>query len=65
METICKLSVKNKIYLKIMNKSEVKNFMDTYQRITQQMFKDMPKYSSIIMNLNNSHQIKNIKYNSK
>ena len=56
------LKSKNKKNLKIMNKSEVKNFMDTYQRITQQMFKDMPKYSSIVMNLNNSHQIKNIKY---
>ena len=56
------LKSKNKKNLKIMNKTEVKNFMDTYQRITQQMFKDMPKYSSIVMNLNNSHQIKNIRY---
>ena len=56
------LKSKDKKNLKIMNKSEVKNFMGTYQRITQQMFKDMPKYSSIVMNLNNSHQIKNIKY---
>ena len=56
------LKSKNKKNLKIMNKNQVKNFMDTYQRITQQMFKDMPKYSSIVMNLNNSHQIKNIKY---
>ena len=56
------LKSKNKKNLKIMSKNEVKNFMDTYQRITQQMFKDMPKYSSIVMNLNNSHQIKNIKY---
>ena len=59
------LKSKNKKNLKIMNKSEVKNFMDTYQRITQQMFKDMPKYSSIIMNLNSSHQIKNIRYRYK
>ena len=56
------LKSKDKKNLKIMNKSGVKNFMGTYQRITQQMFKDMPKYSSIVMNLNNSHQIKNIKY---
>ena len=48
-----------------MNKDQVKNFMDTYQRITQQMFKDMPKYSSIIMNLNSIHQIKNIRYRYK
>ena len=59
------LKSKNKKNLKIMNKSQVKNFMDTYQRITQQMFKDMPKYSSIIMNLNSSHQIKNIRYRYK
>ena len=59
------LKSKNGKNLKIMNKDEVKNFMDTYQRITQQMFKDMPKYSSIIMNLNSSHQIKNIRYRSK
>jgi D-glycerate 3-kinase len=56
------LKSKNKKNLKIMNKSEVKNFMDTYQRITQQMFKDMSKYSSIVMNLNNNQEIKNIKY---
>ena len=59
------LKSKNKKNLKIMNKDQVKNFMNTYQRITQQMFKDMPKYSSIIMNLNSSHQIKNIRYRYK
>ena len=59
------LKSKNKKNLKIMNKDQVKNFMDTYQRITQQMFKDMPKYSSIIMDLNSSHQIKNIRYRYK
>ena len=59
------LKSKNKKKLKIMNKTEVMNFMDTYQRITQQMFKDMPKSSSIIMNLNSSHQIKNIRYRNK
>ena len=56
------LKSKNKKNLKIMNKSKVKNFMDTYQRITQQMFKDMSKYSSIVMSLNNNQEIKNIKY---
>jgi D-glycerate 3-kinase len=59
------LKSKNKKNLKIMNKNELRNFMDTYQRITQQMLKDMPKYSSIIMYLNNNHQIKNIKSRSK
>ena len=49
--------------LKIMNKKEVINFMKTYERITKNMFKDAPKYASIILNLNSNHQIKTIKYN--
>jgi D-glycerate 3-kinase len=44
--------------LKIMNKEDVLSFMQTYQRITQNMFKSMPKYASIILNLNTNHQIK-------
>ena len=47
---------------KIMNKGDVINFMQTYQRITQNMFKDAPKYASIILNLNSNHQIKTINY---
>ena len=35
----------------------------TYQRVTQNMFKFAPKYSSIVLNLNSNHQIKSIKYN--
>ena len=57
------LKSKNKKNLKIMNENEVINFMMTYQRITEQMFKDAPKYSSIIMNLNKNHQIHKIKFN--
>ena len=53
---------KNKKNLKIMSNGEIINFMQTYQRITQQMFKDAIKNSSIIMNLNNKHQIQNIKF---
>ena len=45
-----------------MNSNEVINFMQTYQRITQQMFKDVPKYCSIILNLNSKHQINKIKF---
>ena len=52
---------KNKKNLKIMNNDDVLNFMQTYQRITQQMFKDTIKNSSIVMNLNDSHQIQSIK----
>jgi D-glycerate 3-kinase len=47
---------------KIMNKKDVINFMKTYQRVTQNMLKYAPKYSSIILNLNRNHQIKSVKY---
>ena len=56
------LQTKNKKNLKIMNSRDVVNFMQTYQRITQQMFKDAVKNSSIIMSLNNNHQIQSIKF---
>ena len=58
-----RLKAKNKKNLKIMNKKEIISFMQTYQRITEQMFKDAPKYSSIIMNLNRNHQIQKIRFN--
>ena len=48
---------------KIMTKEDVLSFMQTYQRVTQNMFKFAPKYSTIILNLNSNHQIKTIKYN--
>jgi len=51
--------------LKIMNKQDVLNFMQTYQRITQNMFKNTPKYASIILNLNSNHQIKTAVYKRK
>jgi len=59
-----KLSVqtKNKKNIKIMSSGDVINFMQTYQRITQQMFKDAIKSSSVIMNLNSNHQIEKIKF---
>ena len=53
---------KNKKNLKIMSSGDVINFMQTYQRITQQMFKDAVKSSSIIMSLNSNHQIERIKF---
>ena len=56
------VQTKNKKNLKIMSSGDIINFMQTYQRITQQMFKDTVKSSSIIMNLNNNHQIQNIKF---
>ena len=56
------LKTKNKKNLKIMSSGDVIHFMQTYQRITQQMFKDALKSSSIIMNLNSKHQIQKIKF---
>ena len=57
------LKTKKKSNHKIMSKGDVINFMQTYQRITQNMFKFAPKYSTIILNINSNHQIKTIKYN--
>jgi D-glycerate 3-kinase len=56
------VQTKNKKNLKIMSSGDVINFMQTYQRITQQMFKDAVKSSSIIINLNRNHQIQTIKF---
>ena len=53
---------KMKLNLKIMSRGEVLNFMQTYQRITQNMFRYMPKYASITFNLNANHQIKSAVY---
>ena len=59
------LKTKKKGDHKIMSKGDVINFMQTYQRITQNMFKHMPKYASIILNLNDNHQIKSAVYKTK
>ena len=59
------LKTKNKSSHKIMSKGDVINFMQTYQRITQNMFKNMPKYASIILHLNSNHQIKSAVYKAK
>jgi len=62
-----KLWLKNKKSYshKIMSKSDVLGFMQTYQRVTENMFKKMPKYASIILNLNSNHQIKSAVYKTK
>ena len=62
-EALLKLNTKIRQTDKVMDKNEVLKFMQTYQRITQNMFKFAPKYSSIVLNLNRNHQIKSIKYN--
>ena len=50
---------------RIMSKKDVINFMQTYQRVTQNMFRYTPNYASIILNLNSKHQIKSVVYKSK
>ena len=59
------LNSKKNSKLKIMNKEDVLSFMQTYQRVTQNMFKNMPKYASIILNLNSNHQIKTAVYKKR
>ena len=60
-----RLTAKKKFSHKIMSKEDVLNFMQTYQRITQNMFKKTTKYASIIINLSSNHQIKSAVYKSK
>ena len=60
-----KLWVKSKVKSKIMSRVDVLNFMQTYQRISQNMFRNMPKYASVIFNLNSNHQIKTAVYKKK
>jgi len=50
---------------KIMSNKEVIVFMQTYQRVTQNMFKNANKYASIILNLDSNHQIGSIVYKRK
>ena len=65
-----RLKQENKLWLKskktskhkIMNKEDVISFMQTYQRITENMFKKMTKYASILVNLGSDHQINSIRY---
>ena len=59
------IQTKNRKDLKIMTSGDIIKFMQTYQRITQQMFKGALKSSSIIMNLNSNHQIEKIKFKKK
>ena len=60
-----KLRLKNKRFNKhkIMSNKEVVKFMQTYQRVTLNMFKNVPNYASIILYLNSNHQIKSVVYN--
>ena len=47
---------------KIMSYNKIKRFIMFYQRVTLQMLKDMPKIASIVLSLNDKHQINKIKF---
>ena len=56
-----KLKTKKTINSKIMTNKEVIRFMMTYERLTLQMFKDMPKISKAVLSLNKLHQINDLR----
>jgi len=47
---------------KIMSYNKIKRFIMFYQRITLQMLKDMPKIASVVLSLNDKHQINKIRF---
>ena len=47
---------------KILLYNEIKRFIMFYERITLQMLKVMPKIASIVLSLNNEHQINKIRF---
>jgi len=47
---------------KIMLHNEIKRFIMFYERITLQMLKDMPKIASVVLSLNDKHQINKIRF---
>tara|TARA_B100000029_G_scaffold498060_1_gene566383 strand:- start:296 stop:1225 length:930 start_codon:yes stop_codon:yes gene_type:complete len=61
-----KLNLRNKFSKnkKIMSYSQILRFVMFYQRITLQMFLDLPKIASVVMCLNNNHEIQKIYYNN-
>ena len=56
-----KLKKRSSTTKKIMSFGEIKRFVMFYQRVTLQMFKDMPKVASVVLTLNNKHQLNKIR----
>ncbi len=48
---------------KTMSKSQIKNFIMFYERLTKHMLKNFSKKSEFIINIDNKHRLKSIKYN--
>ena len=59
-----KLKKMSHIKKRIMSYNKIKRFIMFYQRITLQMLKDMPKIASVVLTLNNKHQINKIRFKS-
>ena len=57
-----KLKKRSRTTKKIMLYGQIKRFVMFYQRVTLQMFKDMPKIASVVLTLNNKHQINKIRF---
>ena len=66
METSSRKKVKKNVAhkKKIMPYNKIKRFIMYYQRVTLQMLKDMPKIASVVLTLNNKHQINKIRFKS-
>ena len=59
-----KLRKKLRFKKKIMSYNKIKRFIMFYQRITLQMIKDLSKSASIVMLLNENHEIKKVLFKS-
>jgi len=59
-----KLRKKSRFKKKIMTYNKIKRFIMFYQRITLQMIKDLSKSASIVMLLNENHEIKKVLFKS-
>ena len=46
-----------------MSKSQIKNFIMFYERLTKHMLKNFSKKSEFIINIDNKHRLKSIKCN--
>ena len=64
MEASSRKEVKKRSHTtkKIMSYGKIKRFVMFYQRVTLQRFQDMPKIASVILTLNNKHQINKIRF---
>ena len=54
---------KNKSGKKIMSKSQIKNFIMHYERITRQMLIDLKSNSNVVVKIDKRHKLSKIKFN--